>query len=390
MQTFKTAIMPTVKNIFFAIYEPALNRAVMTVYIVRIILRVLKIGQQDYRSKGLKVKHRAAEILTTLEDVVARQDNNDSGYGGLHYDIHHEILDPANLNNDDKRAQVDKPRSSRKLIKTNKAAQQPTSKRSVTNVFSRNNQSQKLLQSPLSTNSNNKSPQKTTTITLTEKRASIAASLLVELIGVDCEPIKPYFPVLVLYATLYLDKSSNHSSMHNLLVRLIATLSSSSTIEEIEKNSHSFVDDKPSLAAVLTSRTLELLWDDDDVSTIKKEFVTNRGEYVAMDGATFVQEYCSQFEAVHKPNSRIGYEALRWGVSSTHVETTTRSFHIYRQLLTPLDHCTVKVILLALCGAIDNWEASNKQHNPSIASQPEATHRNSQFVDVRSAASNEY
>ncbi len=54
-----------------------------------------------------------------------------------------------------------------------------------------------------------------------EKRASIAAALLVELIGVDCEPIKRHFHVLVLCAALYIDKPSNHASIHNLLVNVI-------------------------------------------------------------------------------------------------------------------------------------------------------------------------
>ena len=92
ISTFKTAIMPTVKNIFFAIYEPVLNRAVMTVYIVRIILTVLKIGAEDYRQQGLIVKQRAAEILTTLQAKLSKQENDSVAFGGIHYDIHHEIL----------------------------------------------------------------------------------------------------------------------------------------------------------------------------------------------------------------------------------------------------------------------------------------------------------
>ena len=163
--------------------------------------------------------------------------------------------------------------------------------------------------------------------------------------------------------------------MHNLLVRLIATLTTQKTIEEIEKNTHSIDDNKPSLAAALTSRTLELLWDEDiDGTASKKQFVHNQGDYVAIDGATFVREYCSQFELIHKPNLRTGYEALRWAVLSTNPELTTRSFHIYKQLLNPLDHCTVKVMLIALYGAIDNWETSERELNPVGASISVSSH----------------
>eukprot|EP01083_Nonionella_stella_P084549 234105_1 len=346
-----TTIIPTVKNIFFAIYEPPLNRAIMTVYIIRNILAVLKIGAEDYRQKGLVVKERAAAILTTLEDLLARKEENDH-LTTLNYDIHHEILGYNTMNDSSKAAAAD-------ALPRYRHTEQQHQRLDV----GRHRTSQHSQSIPVAAAGGGGGEEMKTgdVLSIGEKRASIAAALLVELIGVDCEPIKPYFPVLVLYGALYIDKPGNHASMHNLLVRLITTLSTTQTIEEIERKTHSSDDNKPSLAAALTSRTLELLWDEDVDGASKKQFVHNQGDYVAIDGATFVREYCSQFEAVYKPNLRTGYEALRWAVLSTNPEITTRSFHIYRQLLNPLNHCTVKVMLLALCGAIDNWEASERE-----------------------------
>jgi len=88
-------ILSTVKNIFFAIYEPQLNRAVMTVYIIRIILNVLQIGVEDYRQKGLMVKQRAGEILTILEQRLAKQEREEFGNADDYVEIwwNREILD---------------------------------------------------------------------------------------------------------------------------------------------------------------------------------------------------------------------------------------------------------------------------------------------------------
>eukprot|EP01084_Bolivina_argentea_P051448 94633_1 len=294
----------------------------MTIYIVKIILRVLKVGANEYRQKGLIVKQRAAELLTTLEERLAKDDEKDHEYSD---NIHHEISNS---------------------ILSNKS--QPNN------------------------NNNRHKKNNTNEISTEEKLASIAAELLVELIDVDCEPIKPYFPVLVLYAALYIDKPSNHESLHNLLVTLIVALSTNKTIEEIEQKSHSIDNNNPSLETALTSQTLDLLWDGDTHTTSLKQFVHNQGDYVAIDGAIFVKEYCLQFKSIDKPDLRTGYEALRWAVLSTNPEVTTRAFHIYKQLLNPLDHCTVKVMLLALCGAIDNWEAlersvsTNNNHNKEL------------------------
>ena len=416
MSTFKTTIMPTVKNIFFAIYEPVLNRAVMTVYIVRIILTVLKIGAEEYRQQGLIVKQRAAQILSTLQERLARQENDNVAFGGIHYDIHHEIL--QHVNGKKSLSSLSMSQSSRELISNNsnnknnnsgggggghgsdkkkknplnqKKRYRNTNPHLAAGVNNRqrggNSQDSNKNNNNVSFNIDDNINSKKNDLTSEEKRASIAASLLVELIGVDCEPIKPYFPVLVLYAALYIDKPSNHASMHNLLVRLIATLTTQKTIEEIEKNSHSIDDNKPSLSAALTSRTLELLWDEDiDGNASKKQFVHNQGDYVAIDGATFVREYCSKFELIHKPNLRTGYEALRWAVLSTNPELTTRSFHIYKQLLNPLDHCTVKVMLLALCGAIDNWESSERESHSVSGSMSVSVSQISQMGISRPAS----
>lgn len=411
---YKTVTLPTVKNIFFAIYEPPLNRAVMTVYIVRIILRILKIGSAEYREDTILVKQRAAEILTTLEQRLTRDANNDNMGGvGLHYDIHHEILDqkamapkvsssvsvPANAsvpsmssNSRSKKAQFANNSRSKPRYRATDAI---TVKYPLNGMYPRPRSNYSVSEHRLREQSNSG---KGKLLTTEEKRASVAASLLVELIGVDCEPIKPYFPVLVLYAALYIDKPSNHNSMHNLLVRLMVTLSTQKTIQEIEKGTHLIDDNKPTLSLALASRTLELLWDEDvDGSASSKQFVHNQGDFVAMDGATFVKEYCSQFTSIYAPGRRTGYEALRWAVLSTNPELTTRSFHIYRQLLDPLDHCTVKVMLLALCGAIDDWKASESEASGSIsgARSPsigpkKSYHSSAHSVDIRMANSGEF
>merc|ERR1712190_387705 len=50
----------------------------MVVYIIRIILNVLQIGAEDYRQKGLVVKQRAGEILTILEQRLAREEREEN------------------------------------------------------------------------------------------------------------------------------------------------------------------------------------------------------------------------------------------------------------------------------------------------------------------------
>lgn len=369
MPNFKTAIIPTVKNIFFAIYEPQINRHLIIVYIVRIILRVLTIGSDDFSHKSLQIKQRAAKILSTLEERLERG-TDDSTFSGWHYDIHREVHifdfeddvpDNNNINN----------ASSKSGGVIDRKGSAPSGHR---NHPSTGINGVNFKRSTLNKNvgSLTNSHRRSIVIEKEEQRASIAASLLVELIGVDCAPIKPFFPVLVLYATLYINQPVNKQAMLHLLVRLISTLSTDEAIEEIEKNTHSVVDDKPSLAAALTSRTLELLWDE-NINIQRKQFINNSGDFVVMDGASFVEEYAMAFEKRLSPTLRIGYEALRWAVLSTNVDLSTRSFHIYRQLLTPLDHSTVKVILLALAGAIDCWidvgRYRNNKHNVVLYSR---------------------
>ncbi|ETO07049.1 centrosomal protein, partial [Reticulomyxa filosa] len=61
-----------------------------------------------------------------------------------------------------------------------------------------------------------------------------------------------------------------------------------------------------------------------------------------------------------RAKDRIGYEALRWAVLSTNQDISQRAFHVYRQLLNPLNHASVKVVLLILVGSIDQWENASK------------------------------
>ena len=84
--------------------------------------------------------------------------------------------------------------------------------------------------------------------------------------------------------------------------------------------------------------------------------MTNGGDSVAMDGPKFVTEFCHALFVELKSTQRIGYEALRWAVLSTNSVVSQRAFTIYRALLEPLNHATVKVVLLGLVGALEQWE----------------------------------
>ena len=77
LHNFETNIMPTVKNIFFAIYEPKQSRQLIIVYIVKILLNVLTMDNDKYTQSSLMKRNKAANILTTLESRLYKKDNND-------------------------------------------------------------------------------------------------------------------------------------------------------------------------------------------------------------------------------------------------------------------------------------------------------------------------
>ena len=126
----------------------------------------------------------------------------------IRYDIHHPIDGNANNTNDD-----------------NAGITNPNLPKQNSNFLeTRNNENKNDQIGRSSSLSDIHLGRKSVFLEKEEKRASVAASLLVELIGVDNNPVKPYYPVLVIYATLYLSHPLNRQNMHKYVLHTNLTI----------------------------------------------------------------------------------------------------------------------------------------------------------------------
>ncbi|ETO20886.1 hypothetical protein RFI_16323, partial [Reticulomyxa filosa] len=298
-----------------------LSRKLITYYIVRMLLRVLTIGMDEYSKTNLKIRHRSGEILTCYQDRIAEEEKAQGNYNKTDQKYR---LDYGFQGHMDEKKSEDS--SAASDIKKADASGKPTISRGQV-----------------------------------ERRADLAASLLVDIIGVDSRPIIPFFPVLVLYASIFISISSNPRQLRHLLVRMMSTLCLAKDLTSLQNEQINY--EQVSVATALKSRDLQLVWEQQQRQQQFQAFTIDRAGKVAMDGAVFVDKYCQVLMPELKAKDRIGYEALRWAVLSTNQDISQRAFHVYRQLLNPLNHAAVKVMLLALVGAIDQWDNATKFQN---------------------------
>ncbi|ETO35682.1 hypothetical protein RFI_01379, partial [Reticulomyxa filosa] len=294
-----------------------LTRKLITYYIVRVLLRVLTIGMNEYSKTNLKIRHRSGEILTRYQDRIAEEEKAQGNYNKTEqkYRLDYGFQDDSPSSDARKEDIGNRPTISRGQV---------------------------------------------------ERRADLAASLLVDIIGVDSRPIIPFFPVLVLFASIFISISNNPRQLRHLLVRIMSTLCLAKDLTSLQNEQINY--EQVSVATALKSRDLQLIWEQHRQQQQQQQqqlqaFTIDRTGKVAMDGGVFIDKYCQVLMPELKAKDRIGYEALRWAVLSTNQDISQRAFHVYRQLLNPLNHAAVKVMLLALVGAIDQWDNAIKYQN---------------------------
>ncbi|ETN98853.1 hypothetical protein RFI_38634, partial [Reticulomyxa filosa] len=260
----------------------ALTRKLITWYIVRSLLRVLTIGINEYSKSNLKIRHRSGEILTRYEERIEEEAkaqgthdeaNNehrlDYGYEGHIDEGSEDSLFGSRRDRSGTRTQQANAMSSAgptviAPIITTASGILSASGANASIIASLNtgmtgisNNNSSILNSMNSNNNANNSGN-THTLNLAgdskknamsrgqiERKADLAASLLVEIIGVDSGPIERDFPVL----------------LHHLLVRIMSTLCLPKDFDMLQNEQINY--EEASVAAALKARELQLMWDDD-------------------------------------------------------------------------------------------------------------------------------
>ncbi|ETO32000.1 hypothetical protein RFI_05118 [Reticulomyxa filosa] len=406
-----TQIMPACKNIIFAIYEGpsepnrtngkysgsvtkqplALTRKLITWYIVRSLLRVLTIGINEYSKSNLKIRHRSGEILTRYEERIEEEEKAQGTHNESNNEHRLDYGYEAHIDGGSEDALFSS-RRDRSATKTQQAsASSSTGIMAATAAIGIGGVSV----ASANANANASAGGNAHTVGLTvdskktamsrgqiERKADLAASLLVDIIGVDSGPIERDYPVLVLYASIFISSSSNPRQLHHLLVRIMSTLCLPKDFDMLQNEQISY--EEASVAAALKARELQLMWDDDvgvGGAVVRQQFTVDRVGTVVMDGGVFIDKYCQVLKPELKAKDRIGYEALRWAVLSTNQDIAQRAFHVYRQLLNPLNHAAVKVVLLTLVGSIDQWENASK-YQKTRQSVPKEFHECMRILDT--------
>lgn len=191
-----------------------------------------------------------------------------------------------------------------------------------------------------------------------QAQSNLVAAMLVELIGVDTQPVLPYFPVILIYAVLHLNDKNEfvRRTMHKLLTRLMSAFGDpEDTSSGAGADSSSVAIKGPLLADALRSESLQLLW----TPTGNSKAVSSKNT-VVMFATSFIAQFCDDFER-RSPNSiaRIGYEALRWAILSTKLSISKMAHTIYRSLLRPLNEASLHALTMSLLGALEDWERQN-------------------------------